>query len=223
MKSPSAPSPTTTWVGEVRGQPGPRPNNQKPSSTSTSTSPKSALKKVKNEAELKPVNVDSGHDSPPSSPSSPSPPVSKIQRGSSLTSSAASNNNNSNNASSSAYNSIASSSSSSSAASAAARRPKSQYLAELPPRHPNSTKRHSYHHQQQQPQQQQPIEPNSGISFQRPAQTRSGAGHDADSVTYADLDPKAFMVPKNRVLPPLNAAVDRASYAEISMSRSQLV
>ena len=150
--------------------------------------------------QLKPVNVDSGHDS--SSPPS-SPPASKILRGS-LSSSASSSL-----PSSSAYNSI---SSSTATAIPANRRPKSQYLADLPPKHPNSgaNKRHSYHSPQQEQQQKQ----------QQQQQEQLQPPHQ-DTVTYADLDPKAFMVPRNRVLPPLMS--DRAAYAEISVSRSQLV
>jgi len=40
-----------------------------------------------------------------------------------------------------------------------------------------------------------------------------------DDITYADLDHRAFMVPANQVLPPLNTQ----AYAEISVSRSKLV
>ena len=46
----------------------------------------------------------------------------------------------------------------------------------------------------------------------------------ADSVTYADLDPKAFMKPENRVLPShglLNNS--KTAYAKINVSKSQLV
>lgn len=74
------------------------------------------------------------------------------------------------------------------------RRPKSQYLAELPPR-PPSKKRHSYH------------------------PTASDNLHHGD-VTYADLDPKAFMVPANHVLPPLH---DKLAYADIMVSQSKIV
>ena len=74
------------------------------------------------------------------------------------------------------------------------RRPKSQFLAELPPR-PPTKHRHSFH-------------PNA-------ADNR----HHGD-VTYADLDPKAFMVPANHVLPPLQ---NKQTYAEVMVSSSKIV
>lgn len=48
----------------------------------------------------------------------------------------------------------------------------------------------------------------------------------ADMVTYADLDPKAFMIPQNRVLPSAGnnfSDSSRSTYAEISVSKSHLV
>jgi hypothetical protein len=47
--APTYPTPSTTWTGEVRGQPAPRPNLD----PSSSASPKSALKKTKNELQVK--------------------------------------------------------------------------------------------------------------------------------------------------------------------------
>lgn len=46
-----------------------------------------------------------------------------------------------------------------------------------------------------------------------------------DNVTYADLDPKAFMIPQNKVLPTRKASSSdsRSTYAEISISKSKLV
>merc|ERR1712142_727917 len=46
-----------------------------------------------------------------------------------------------------------------------------------------------------------------------------------DNITYADLDPKAFMIPRNKVLPSRKASSSdsRSTYAEISISKSQLV
>lgn len=44
-----------------------------------------------------------------------------------------------------------------------------------------------------------------------------------DTVTYADLDPRAFMLPKNRVLPPMTVSSSKSTYASISVSRSHLV
>jgi len=40
-----------------------------------------------------------------------------------------------------------------------------------------------------------------------------------DRVTYADLDQKSFMVPKNQVLPKM----DKINYAELQVSRSKIV
>jgi len=83
-------------------------------------------------------------------------------------------------------------------------RPKSQNLSDLPPKHPGGKKRHSYH-------------PSSG-------QAPSGADQPprklSGEVTYADLDTKAFMIPANQVLPPIQ---NRQTYAEISVSRSKIV
>lgn len=63
------------------------------------------------------------------------------------------------------------------------------------------------------------------IYFQVPNSTTV---YRADMITYADLDPKAFMVPANKVLPStMNGAFSdsssKSTYAEISMSRSKLV
>lgn len=46
-----------------------------------------------------------------------------------------------------------------------------------------------------------------------------------DNVTYADLDPKAFMIPQNKVLPSrkTSSSDSRSTYAEISVSKSQLI
>lgn len=46
-----------------------------------------------------------------------------------------------------------------------------------------------------------------------------------DNITYADLDPKAFMVPQNKVLPSrkTSSSDSRSTYAEISISKSQLI
>lgn len=46
-----------------------------------------------------------------------------------------------------------------------------------------------------------------------------------DNITYADLDPKAFMIPQNKVLPSRKASSSdsRSTYAEISVSKSCLV
>jgi len=46
-----------------------------------------------------------------------------------------------------------------------------------------------------------------------------------DNITYADLDPKAFMIPQNKVLPSSKASStdSRSTYAEISISKSQLI
>lgn len=46
-----------------------------------------------------------------------------------------------------------------------------------------------------------------------------------DNITYADLDPKAFMIPQNKVLPTRKASSSdsRSTYAEISISKSKLV
>lgn len=46
----------------------------------------------------------------------------------------------------------------------------------------------------------------------------------ADTVTYADLDPKAFMRPENRVLPTSDLKNNsKTAYAKINVSKSQLV
>jgi len=46
-----------------------------------------------------------------------------------------------------------------------------------------------------------------------------------DNITYADLDPKAFMIPQNKVLPSrkTSSSDSRSTYAEISVSKSHLV
>ena len=46
-----------------------------------------------------------------------------------------------------------------------------------------------------------------------------------DNITYADLDPKAFMIPQNKVLPSrkTSSSDSRSTYAEISVSKSQLI
>lgn len=80
-------------------------------------------------------------------------------------------------------------------------RPKSQNLAELPPKHPGGKKRHSYH-------------PSSNQS------AVDGGRRGSGDVVYADLDSKAFMIPANHVLPPVQ---NRQTYAEISVSRSKIV
>ena len=51
------------------------------------------------------------------------------------------------------------------------------------------------------------------------------AVYHSDMVTYADLDPKAFMVPANKVLPTgsFSDSSSKSEYAEISVSRSKLV
>ncbi len=51
--APTYPTPSTTWTGEVRGQPAPRPNLD----PSSSASPKSAMKKTKNELQVEDENV----------------------------------------------------------------------------------------------------------------------------------------------------------------------
>jgi hypothetical protein len=50
--APTYPTPSTTWTGEVRGQPAPRPNLDP-----SSASPKSVLKKTKNELQVEKENV----------------------------------------------------------------------------------------------------------------------------------------------------------------------
>jgi len=46
----------------------------------------------------------------------------------------------------------------------------------------------------------------------------------ADTITYADLDPKAFMRPENRVLPTSDLKNNsKTAYAKINVSKSQLV
>ena len=45
-----------------------------------------------------------------------------------------------------------------------------------------------------------------------------------DNITYADLDPKAFMRPENRVLPTSDLKNNsKTAYAKINVSKSQLV
>ena len=47
-----------------------------------------------------------------------------------------------------------------------------------------------------------------------------------DNITYADLDPKAFMIPRNKVLPSSQGSSSessRSTYAEISISKSKLI
>jgi hypothetical protein len=46
----------------------------------------------------------------------------------------------------------------------------------------------------------------------------AAAGYN-DKVKYADLDHKAFMIPKNQVLPKM----DKLEYAELQVSRSKIV
>lgn len=72
------------------------------------------------------------------------------------------------------------------------------------------------------------------LSYQQPPEYhRQNSQQDttvyrADTVTYADLDPKAFMIPQNRVLPNQTKGSNfsdssRSTYAEISVSKSHLV
>jgi len=157
---PSAPlsKTTTTLVGEVRGEPAPQPNTDAPN-------------KIK--SRQKPVMVDSGHDSPPSSPS---PPLNQSRRPRSSSSSTSSD--------------LKSVSTHSSA------RPKSQVVTGqlvtgLPPKVPAKNRHSSYNQNFEVPDQGKP----------RGAAEGQRARHDGD-VTYADLDHRAFMVPANQVLPP---------------------
>lgn len=87
-------------------------------------------------------------------------------------------------------------------------RPKSQFIpkSNMTPSHRFSFHDNEYHKQ------------NSQISH-NPQVYR------VDNITYADLDPKAFMIPQNKVLPSRKASSSdsRSTYAEISISKSQLV
>lgn len=223
----------TTLVGEVKGDPAPHPNRE--------SAPQLLPKQ---ESQLKPINVDSGLDSTPSSPSLAvhSSTTSNTQRSYSTSSTG-----------SSAY------------VKNPKRRPKSQHIiataatSNLPPKAPAKKNRHSYHQQQngQKPetysnndQQQQLFGSNHNLASAHQGfgsqhnlagpQTSNNLGtaqyfgsmHDlpdrqvvhgdesyADQVKYADLDTKSFMIPKNQVLPKM----DRLEYAELQVSRSKIV
>lgn len=232
----------TTLVGQVKGDPAPHPNRE------------SAPVQLLDKSQLKPVNVDSGLDSTPSSPS--------LAVHSSLTTS----------------NTLRTSSTSSNGSSYIKnpkRRPKSQHISataaaidSLPPKAPAKKNRHSYH-------QQQNVTSTSEQSYDSYNQQQFGSNHNLsatsnsgfstsnqnlangkkfgsnpnlgtaqyfgsmhelpdrqvvpdeypdgqsynDRVTYADLDHKSFMVPKNQVLPKL----DKLNYAELQVSRSKIV
>lgn len=69
---------------------------------------------------------------------------------------------------------------------------------------------------------QEPVLVQDRYSF-HPGQTEVQV-YTADTVTYADLDPKAFMRPENRVLPTSDLKNNsKTAYAKINVSKSQLV
>ena len=69
---------------------------------------------------------------------------------------------------------------------------------------------------------QEPLVIQDRYSF-HPGQTEVQV-YTADPVTYADLDPKAFMRPENRVLPTSDLKNNsKTAYAKINVSKSQLV
>jgi len=69
---------------------------------------------------------------------------------------------------------------------------------------------------------QEPVVIQDRYSF-HPGQTEVQV-YTADTVTYADLDPKAFMRPENRVLPTSDLKNNsKTAYAKINVSKSQLV
>lgn len=195
--SPGSTSKTsTTLVGQVRGEPAPIPNKE-------SATPR----KIKPKNQNKTSNFDSGHDSPSSSPSPIVPQSQKIRSSMSSTHS----------------------SDTKSSSTVSSMRPKSQYLAELPPRPPKK-QRHSYH----QPSldenghsdlsNPEPSNHNRGNRAQHPSSTQGISSGNVsrktdDNITYADLDPKAFMVPANHVLP----SPSKHKYAEVTVSRSRIV
>ena len=69
---------------------------------------------------------------------------------------------------------------------------------------------------------QEPVVIQDRYSF-HPGQTEVQV-YTADTITYADLDPKAFMRPENRVLPTSDLKNNsKTAYAKINVSKSQLV
>jgi len=180
---PSAPlsKTTTTLVGQVRGDPAPHPNTDAP-------------KKIKS-SQGKPMMVDSGHDSPPSTPS---PPINQSRKLRSSSSSASSDLR---------------------SASMLSSRPKSQVVTGLPPKAPSRSRPTSAY----MPNFEVPDHTKGGQRQRYNGDVNQTDGqrprHDGD-VTYADLDHRAFMVPANQVLPP---PPHKQTYAEISVSRSKIV
>jgi len=136
--------------------------------------------KPKYDIQVKPINVDSGHNSsqtssPSSSDKNIAVPLPSLE-------------------------------------SSKPRRPRSQFVKQTQGySNPNANHRFSYQNQDYQKQ-----------NIQVPSTTDV---YRADMVTYADLDPKAFMVPANKVLPTgsFSDSSSRSTYAEISVSRSKLV
>lgn len=135
--------------------------------------------KQKYDLQVKPVNVDSGHNSShSSSPSASEKNIPNLE-------------------------------------SSQPRRPRSQFIRNNPSNQGQDFN-HRFSYQNQDYHKQNIQVPNSTTVYR------------ADMITYADLDPKAFMVPANKVLPStVNGAFSdsssKSTYAEISMSRSQLV
>lgn len=135
--------------------------------------------KQKYDIQVKPANIDSGHNSShSSSPSTSDQNIPNLE-------------------------------------SSKPRRPRSQFIRNNPTNQGKDSN-HRFSYQNQDYHKQNIQVPNSTTVYR------------ADMITYADLDPKAFMVPANKVLPStMNGAFSdsssKSTYAEISMSRSKLV
>lgn len=101
--------------------------------------------------------------------------------------------------------------------------------SQSPPSSPNSTVGHR--ERSLEPLASLPPRPLSSSRPRRPRSQRPDSSYQpevhvytADTVTYADLDPKAFMRPENRVLPTSDLKGNsKTAYAMINVSRSQLV
>jgi len=92
------------------------------------------------------------------------------------------------------------------------RRPRSQHLGQDKP-----TKRQSIHAQSS-------VDLSDSRQYGQSPGPQELANYRVDNITYADLDPKAFMRPENRVLPSSGLIKNQKStYAKIDVSRSQLV
>jgi len=228
----------TTLVGEVKGDPAPHPNRE--------SAPQLISKQ---DSQLKPINVDSGLESTPSSPSLPmnSSSTSNTQRTYSTSSTGSSAYVKNPKRRPKSQHIIATAATANLPPKAPSKKNRHSYHQQQNGLKPVNQDQYSNYDPQQTQQlfgsnhnlasAHQGLGSQHNLAGQQPRSNLStaqyfGSMHDlpdrqvvhndesyADQVKYADLDQKAFMIPKNQVLPKM----DRLEYAELQVSRSKIV